>query len=99
MPSNEKVIIGDVGTLVEIDMQDNITGATSISFEVLKPDGSEVVWTPIVINGLTFLRYTVQSGDWDQEGEFKIHPKLTLGGFTGRGNPVTIEVYRKWEDC
>lgn len=93
----QKVFIGDVGTLVEIDMQDSMTGATDLSFYVRKPDGTDHIWTPISINNITFLRYTAQAGDWDQEGIFRIHPHLTVGSWTGLGNPVEIEVYREYE--
>lgn len=95
--TEEKVFVGDVGTLVEIDMQDGMTGATDISFQVRKPNGNDAVWTPITVNNITFLRYTAVVGDWDQEGNFIIQPRLTLGGWTGLGNPVTVEVFRKFE--
>ena len=93
--------VGDIGTIITIDMSTTITGATGLNFAVRKPSypdtGGEEDWTPI-IDGTTDLIYTVQTGDFDEEGEYEIVPSLTLGAWDGSGDPVSFRVYGIRED-
>lgn len=87
-------IRGDVGVLIKIDMLEDMTAATGIMFEVLKPQGQRVKWTPNISGN--YLQYTTVDGDLDQSGIYKISPKLTLTGFDGRGKYVEVEVIEKY---
>jgi hypothetical protein len=93
--------VGDVGTDIIIDMGVAITGATNLDFAVRKPSypatGGEESWTPTVYN-TNYLLYIVKSGDFDEEGEYEIVPSLTLGGWSGSGDPVNFRVYGLRED-
>lgn len=91
-----KVYVGDVGTIILIDLQEVISAATDLSFQVKKPDKSVVVWTPS-IDGTMKLKYTILSGDLNVVGKYVIQPKLTLGGWVGRGNSVELIVYPLFE--
>jgi len=95
MAIEERVYQDDVGTIIKIDMQEVITGATALKFYVRKPQGGEEVWVP-TIDGTEYLKYTVQAGEQDELGTYKIQPALTLGGWTGRGNTIKHKVYEKF---
>jgi len=95
MSTEERSYVGDVGTIVKIDMQETITGATGLIFNVRKPNGDEVVWTPS-IDGTEKLKYTVVEGDFNVPGVYKIQPELTLGTFSGKGYTARFTVYRKY---
>jgi len=73
-----KIYVGDIGTL----------------FNVKKPDGTMVTWTPSIF-GTNYLRYYSVSGDLDSAGIWTIQPSLTLGTWTGSCNPVTFKVYAR----
>lgn len=88
-----KVYQNDIGTQIIINLQENISAATDYSLLVQKPDGTEVTWTPSIYN-TKYLKYTTVSNDLDQVGEYKIQPQLTLDGWTGKGNTVTLNIYR-----
>jgi len=86
----------DVGIVVQVNMQKDITDATSISLIVEEPDGTIVTWTPTIY--LTkYLRYTTTTNDLDQNGVYKIQPRLTLGDWTGSGTICQIVVQDKVE--
>ena len=93
---SDKPRVGDVGTAIILDMGINISGATGLDFAVRKssyPDtGSEENWTPAIYNS-NYLRYINVTGDFDEDGVYEIVPALTLGGWSGHGNPVSFRVY------
>lgn len=91
-----KVYVGDVGTVLYIDLQEVITGATGLALYVKKPDRSIVTWTPSV-DGTQKLKYTAQSGDFDMVGKYYIQPRLILSGWTGRGNTIVLEVFELFD--
>ncbi len=93
--------IGDVGTEIIVDMQTDVTSATGLSFDVRKPSypetGGTDTWTPVAYN-TNYLKYTIQTGDLDEEGTYWIVPKLTLGTWKGAGDPVSFRVYGLFEE-
>ena len=101
MTTEYKPYVGDVGTIIEIDMQETITGATAITFEVRKPKSGggyeDVQWTGVTVEGTTKLKYTVGANNFDVAGIYIIQPKLTLSGWTGRGDPVQFTVYEHFK--
>lgn len=98
-----KIFLGDVGTIILIDMGENISAATNITLDIIAPksyvnsDGSVSdgkTWTP-TIEGTNFLKYTIVAGDLDQIGIYKINPKLKLGDWIGHGETVEFEVFNR----
>lgn len=87
---------GDVGTLIAVDMQVPMVGATSISFKIEKPSGAFDSWTA-TING-DLLEYTVIAGDLNEIGIYRGSPKFVLGGFDGSGEGFTFEVVDKYAE-
>lgn len=88
--------VGDIGTYIVIDMGTDVSAATNLIFKVRKPSypdtGSEEDWVPSVYN-TNYLRYQVVTGDFDEDGVYEIVPQLTLGGWSGHGDPVWFKVY------
>jgi hypothetical protein len=93
--------VDDIGTEIIVDMQVTITGATGLSFDVRKPSypetGGTDTWVPSIYN-VQYLRYVIQTGDLDEEGTYWIVPKLTLGTWSGAGDPVSFKVYGLFEE-
>ena len=97
MAVEPKVYEGDVGTVLYFDTTEDITGASNLALYVIRPDKSQVTWTPVV-DGTTKLKYITQEGDIPEgiTGYYLIQPKLTLTGWTGRGTTVRLRVYPKF---
>lgn len=89
------IYVNDVGTIIEIDMGENIAAATGLVLEVQKPDSTLVEWTP-TLYGTNYLRYTVITGDLNKVGKYFINPKLTIATWTGRGDTVSFTVSSKF---
>ena len=79
-----------------INMQTDITSATSYSLVVEEPDGTIVSWAPTISN-TKYFRYITVSGDLDQNGTYKIQPRLTLGTWIGSGTICNLIVQDKIE--
>lgn len=91
-----KVYVGDVGTEIKVDMQESMSGASNRTFEVKKPSGEEKTWSGVEIVETTKLKYTIQDGDLDVPGIYRIQPKLTIGAWIGKGYTVSFRVYEKY---
>lgn len=92
MAKEAKVYTNDVGLVIDINMGENISSATSLSLGITKPDHTTTTWTPS-IQGTNYLRYTTVANDLDQAGIYFIQPAFTLGGWTGKGNTVKFLVH------
>ena len=89
-----KIFSNDKGLIITIDMQVDLTAASSYSLVVKKPNGDIVTWTPTIVN-TNYFRYITITGDLDQSGDYSIQPRLTLGSWTGSGDPVKFYVFKK----
>ena len=85
--------IGNVGVVVRVDMQEDLSQVTDTKFIVKKPDGKSYTWTPASIDGQTKLTYVVQSGDFDQIGLYWLWPAFKLGAWEGNCEAVSFYVY------
>lgn len=91
------IYIGDIGTLILIDMGEDVSEAVSPVFRVKKPDGTEVEWTAEVGDTDNILQYTIVEGDLDQAGTYAVNPYLTLGDWTGSGDTVKFKVLDRYK--
>jgi hypothetical protein len=92
-----KVYAGDIGTVIDIDVYENISGSTNYKYLVKKPDDSEVEWAAVLHNTTTF-RYTTEEGDIDVKmpGAYYINPYATIGSWTGVGDTVILYVLPRY---
>ena len=91
----DKIYVGDIGTVIDVDCNETITGATGQKLIVKKPNGTTVEWTA-TIQGTDTLRHITIANDLDVAGEYLIQPYLTLSGWTGRGKTARFKVYEKF---
>jgi hypothetical protein len=92
----DRIYINDVGTIIEIDVQDTISSATAIAMKTKKFDGTEVSWDATA-HGTTKIRYTVKAGDLNVSGIYYIQPYIAMPNWIGRGKTVKMVVYEKYE--
>ena len=106
MELSGKVYVGDVGTLIRIDMQEPLDDLEDISLHVKKPDGTVVTWgavpvpTPseaweetVVQKDGNYLEYIIQEGDVDISGDYLVQPQGTIKDWTGSGYTTQFTVY------
>lgn len=80
-----EVHVGDIGTVIQVTLQDagtaiDISGASTKSILVLKPDGTEVTWTAeFVTDGSDgAIKYTTASGDLNVAGVWYLQPQIVF---------------------
>lgn len=84
--------VGDVGTVVLVETNADLSAATSCKLMVRKPNVAEPVeWT--ATDDDTKVRYVIQSGDLDAPGDYLIQPLVTLPSGTWRGETFTWTIY------
>jgi hypothetical protein len=64
--------VGDEGTLVRVDMGENVSGWSNCVFKILKQDDSTANWTATP-NG-TYLEYTIVTDDFSVAGKYVCTP-------------------------
>ena len=89
----DRVYVGEVGKIIDIDMGVDISLASAYELRVRKPDGSEVIWAPAILSGGQILEYVTETGDLDIAGDWIIQPWLEIGIWIGYGDPVNLTVY------
>ncbi len=76
--SDHKIFVGDSGFFLDLVFDFTVTDATSRSFDVEKPGGTNVTWSTITIPDANTLRYVMEVGDIDEAGVYRVQPKFTL---------------------
>lgn len=79
-----EVHVGDIGTVIQVTIKDSsgtaidISGASTKSILVLKPDGTEVTWdAEYVTDGSDgAINYTTVSGDLNVAGVCYLQPQI-----------------------
>lgn len=88
-----KIYVGDEGTVIEVDMGEDISTATVTKFYVYKPGGTTATWTATIYNS-NYLRYTIVTDDLDEAGTYYVQPYLEFpSGWKGKGETVNFKVY------
>ena len=88
----DKLYIGSVGAIIRVDVGQNITGATATELHVKKPDGTTAVWSAAIADE-NYLEHTVQAGDFDQAGIYRLQSAFALGGWVGTGESCEFAIY------
>jgi hypothetical protein len=89
-----KVYVGDIGTALVLDTGQSLAGASSVSIEARKPNGStEVSWTAAVVE-TTKVQHISLVGTFDMPGEWKLQARVVLASGTWLGETVGLTVYR-----
>jgi hypothetical protein len=92
-----KHYVGEIGTQVIIEFDSDISAASGVWMETKKPDGVTIeVWGSAVVSGI-YVVHTVESGDFDQAGQYSVQPYIALsGGWSGYGETSIFEIHKKF---
>ena len=88
----KKYYVNTVGTDIIVEVGEKLSTATSLILRVKKPNGTLVNWIGTQ-EGLTKIKYTVQSGDWDQAGVYYVQAYVKFPSWTGLGQTTNFEVF------
>jgi hypothetical protein len=103
IPGLEKVYVGDMGTVFEIDVGLDISSWTNLKMKVKKGDGSEAVWDAHVKPGGGKNNYIMRyisskvTSDFTCDGIYYITPYGESGDWKGHGRTVSFFVYLVYE--
>lgn len=86
-----KIYVGDVGTLVQVETGQDLTGATSLTLEVRKPGGALTTWAATPQG--TKLLYISSVESFDQSGIWKLQSRVILPSGAWRGETAIFEVF------
>jgi hypothetical protein len=97
----KKIFTGDVGVLLRVFANTDLTTATSLSFEVKKPNGTIVNWTAILDSSNSYYaKYTTQTDDLDVDGDWCLSLEAVFpGGISIKGASAHFTVYNQFDDC
>ncbi len=92
-----KNYVGDVGTLLRVPVGADIADATLVRLYITKPDETTATWTGAVSDCDKEIWYTIQSGDWDQAGEYYMQAYVVTPGWTGKGDTASFRIFAAFE--
>lgn len=87
----DEVFVGDVGTVISLDCEVDISAASVRRIVVRKPNGHRVQWMAVA-DGTTKIKYVTQSGDIDMAGDWDMQAYVELPTWKGRGAISTLKV-------
>lgn len=91
-----KVYVGDVGTVIRLDVGEDVSGST-VSMKVRKPDGTETAWSASVnASDSTKIDHTTVSGDLDQAGVYELQASIDGASWDGLGETTELMVHEEW---
>lgn len=89
--------VGDIGTLVILDVGTDVSTATAMSIKVKKPSGITTVWDaelgpPTPTGEYTKIMHVIESGEWDEPGQWTIQAYIEIGDWKGHGDAVKFKL-------
>lgn len=98
--SNQEIHVNDIGTAFEVTLEDcgtvvDLTGVISIEYNFTDPQGNNEVKSGALLTDGTDGKvvYTLQSGDLDEAGIWKLQVKVQLPTGTWNSNIEKFRVY------
>jgi hypothetical protein len=93
-----KVYVDDLGTLIQLDVGEDINTASTIEIKVKEPDGTEVTWSATESSGdSNVIEHTIVAEDIDQPGSYLLQAHIVLGTWTGVGETAQLQVHEKFK--
>lgn len=96
----EKIFLNDVGHLLTISTQLDLTGVNTATLEIRKPENvGSATWIASIFNTSTgTLVYVVQSGDMNTVGVYESNAFIwTSVANKFHGDTFNFEVFDKWQ--
>ena len=87
------VRVGDVGTLIEIDLTTDVSSAISRVIRARKPYGGIVEWPAAAGSSGEIITYTTQPGDLDRAGRWALQALVEMPAGEWASEMVYIDVY------
>lgn len=88
------IVTGDVGTNIEIELNEDVSSALSATIIYKKPNREVGNWAG-TIDGTNKITYTTQEGDVDVSGRWRLQVFVDLGVWSGCSLPVIMDVADK----
>lgn len=76
---------------LDYDFGVDISTATYLAFEYVKPDATEAAFTA-VLDGTTGITYPLAPGDFPDLGEYRVQPVVQVAGRLAYGDPFRVTV-------
>jgi len=93
----DKMYVGDVGTVITVETNSVLTGASATNLKILKADGTEATWVG-AINGTTQIDYTIKADDLSVAGNWFLNSFVTFAsGDQWTGETVKFPVYNPFD--
>lgn len=89
--------VGDIGTLISLDVGESIATATVAKLVVKKPSGATVVW--VGSPNATAIEYTVIASDLDEEGDWTVQGYVEMPSWSGYSTVATMTVGTRLADA
>ena len=88
-----KYYVGDIGTKLVVSTGNNLTSATTRDLLIQKPSGTIETWagTQDPLDN-TRIVYTIQAGDFDEIGRYKLQAYVVFASGSWRGNTAYFTV-------
>lgn len=87
------VQVGDIGTLVSVDLGEDISEATEVRLFVDKPfDASRAEWSASVSAGGTAVEHLAVAGDFSIAGTYRLQVWVNLGSWSGYSTKASLNV-------
>ena len=92
------MIYVDQAITLHFDIQQDITGYSALVVNVLKPDGTEIEWTPSVTLATAGTIYYDEDGSTITiPGEYKMQPVVTISGGDYPGKTAKMFIHRRYD--
>lgn len=89
--------VGDIGTLISLDVGEDISAATVAKLAIKKPSGATEVWTGSV--NATAIEYTVIAADLDEAGDWDVQGYVETPAWSGYSTIATMTVGERLGDA
>ena len=87
------MVVGDIGTVIELDTGVNVSAALSAKIRYSKPSGTRGEWTASVSGNK--VTYTTIDGDIDQSGDWSLQAYLDLNTWEGSSTIALVPVGKR----
>lgn len=94
-----KLFVGTSGldVIVETGLAaDYLAQADSVAMRVLRPSNAVAVWDASIVGGTGKISHTLELGDVDEDGTYKLQAVITIFGGTRYGDTVKFAVAKEF---
>lgn len=96
MALEKKNYVGEIGTPIIANMNDDILSALNLKWFVKKGDDSEVEWIPEIYDSTHTYYITQTATDFNSAGEYKVNVYVEIGDWKGLFNTFKFTIHAKY---